>query len=493
MRAARLFFLAVLLAAACACSVNPVTGRTEFMLVSEQEELRLGDRMYPNAMWASLGGGGEYRDPALNEYLSGIVFDLHKASHRPELPVTFAVQNSSMPNAWAIPGHVVMTRGLLVNLASEAEFAFVMGHEIGHVSARHTARQLSYKMLQAAGVAAAGVALEDSQYAGGVLAAGALGSELLLLRFSRADELESDRLGVEYMAGVGYSPSAAVDAHKSLEEAVDGYMDDHGRHTPEGGFLSELLSTHPRTSVRVEEIEDMRASVEPGPLRGDGIRAERFRARLAAVARAHQVYRDYYDKAVAAYRDDFLDEADGLLDRAIRADATQAPFYVLKGYIRLKRDDRAGAEELFRTALAKDPAYQPAMRGLGTARYLAGAYGDAEATLSRALELFPDDLSSLFFLGMSEHRGGDHAGAIRHLGGYLDAVPGDPRVRYYLALSHEKVGYVEEAFDLYFQQVQAAPDTEEGKLAYERMMELRETVHEIEREKRLGKDPFISR
>ncbi len=169
-----LFLLAALAFAGSGCAVNPVTGQQELMLVSEAQEIQMGKEIYPNALWSGEGGGGEYNDPVLKSYLKSIVMNIHQVSHRPNLPVDFAVQNSSVPNAWAIPGHVVMTRGLLAALDNEAEFVYVMGHEMGHVSARHSARQMTYGML--------------GQYLlAGAAARGKDGQKLLL---SRAKSLE---------------------------------------------------------------------------------------------------------------------------------------------------------------------------------------------------------------------------------------------------------------------------------------------------------------
>ena len=143
---------------------------------------------------------------------------IHSVSHRPSLPVDFAVQNSSVPNAWAIPGHVVITRGLLAGLDNEAEFAFVLGHEMGHVAARHSAQHMTYSVLQQIGLGAAGLALSGTEYADLALGVGAVGSSLLLLKYSRDDELEADRLGIEYLARLGYDPDNAVSAHRNLEK-----------------------------------------------------------------------------------------------------------------------------------------------------------------------------------------------------------------------------------------------------------------------------------
>jgi predicted Zn-dependent protease len=107
------------------CAVNPVTGRSQLMLVSEDQEIAMGRQLYPNALWGGEGGGGEYNDPALKTYLKNIVVNIQRISHRPDLPVDFVIQNSSVPNAWAIPGHVAMTRGLLAAIDNEAEFALL--------------------------------------------------------------------------------------------------------------------------------------------------------------------------------------------------------------------------------------------------------------------------------------------------------------------------------------------------------------------------------
>lgn len=469
------FVLAFLLLL-CSCAVNPVTGEQEFMLVSETQELAIGDRVYPNALWSSMEGGGEFRDPELKAYLEDIVVDLHRASHRPELPVTFAIQNSSVPNAWALPGHVVITRGLLAGLESEAEFAFVMGHEIGHVAARHTARQMSYRMLQTAGLVAAGVALQDSDYGAGALAVGAMGSQLLMLKFSRSDELEADRLGVEYMAKIGYKPENAVKAHQNLEEAVDGYLQAHGKGSRERSFFEDLLSTHPRTEVRIEEIKEMQQGVRPAGLRGDGTKEHLFKVMNRSLVSKHAIYTDYYDKALTAYREDDLDKASSLVSTAIEKDSTHAPFHVLKGYIMIKREEPAKARSAFSKALEVYPGYEPAYRATGTLDYIEERYDDAAERLSQALEIFPGDLVSRFYLGMSLYKTGEYAGAAEHLGEFAGAQPKNPVVHYYLGASLEKTGEVKAAYNEYMNQVKVEPRNTEGRLARERLEALKPVV-----------------
>ncbi|HKJ89019.1 MAG TPA: M48 family metalloprotease, partial [Gammaproteobacteria bacterium] len=363
-------------------------------------------------------------------------------------------------------------RGLLAGLESEAEFAFVMGHEIGHVSARHTASRLSYRMIQAVGLAAAGTALADEEYGRGVLALGAAGSTLLLLKYSRDDELEADRLGVEYMAEVGYRPENAALAHKNLEKAVTSYMESIGTDPRRRSFFEELLSTHPRTSVRIDEIEEMTGGVEPGPLRGDGTRSERFTEMTAGLREANRVYREHYDPAVTAYGEGDFDRAEVLVGRAISEDPGQAPFFALKGYIALERKEYAEAEPLFREALSLHSGYQPALRGAGIQAYFAEEYAGAVQVLTRALEILPGDLSARFYLGMSHMKDGRYSGAVEHLGAYAEAKPKDPKVHYYLGYSYEKAGKPREAYTEYIRQLQVEPDNEEGRLALERAREI---------------------
>ena len=164
-----LLLLALLCTYLVSCAVNPVTGKDELMLVSEEEEIKIGKSVYRDALWSAEGGGGEYHEPQLKRYLEGVVMRLHKVSHRPNLPLTFTVQNSSVPNAWAIPGHVVMTRGLIEGLENEGEFAYVMGHEIGHVSAKHSARHMTQNMMLGLALGIAAVSIGDKEYGEAVL------------------------------------------------------------------------------------------------------------------------------------------------------------------------------------------------------------------------------------------------------------------------------------------------------------------------------------
>ncbi len=465
-----LLFLAFTLFGSCA--VNPVTGQSQLMLVSEEQEIAMGKELYPNALWGGEGGGGEYRDERLKTYLKGIVVNIHKASHRPNLPVDFAIQDSSVPNAWAIPGYVVMTRGLLANLNNEAEFAYIMGHEMGHVAARHSASQMSKGMLAQVLLGGAGIALAGSDYSEAALTLGSIGGSLLLLKYSRSDELEADRLGVQYMTRLGYDPRNALNAQKNIENISNEYIRSLGQEPGERGFFEDLLSTHPRTSVRVEEMQNIINTMPRQPIRGDGTNRQQFQSATTEIRKTHAIYTNYYDKGVRALKKDNLPEAASFAQMALAQDQKRAPFHTLNGFIMLKKKDYSGAERSFQQALSIDPNYQPAVRGMGAKSYFQGKYTESIQYLRRSLTLFPGDLPSFYFLGMGYYRTKSYRNAIAYLKPFADAQPKHPRVHGILGMCYENVGDVNNAYNEYVKQAKIDPNSDVGKTSVERARSL---------------------
>ncbi len=466
----------IIIAALISCAVNPVTGQKELMLVSETQEISMGREFYPNALWGDVGGGGEYRDDRLKSYLNSIIVDIQGASHRPGLPVEFAIQNSSVPNAWAIPGYVVITRGLLAGLDSEAEFAFVMGHEIGHVAARHSARQMSYGLLQQVGLGVAGAAIGESGYSGIALGVGAIGSSLLLLKYGRDDELEADRLGIIYMARLGYSPQNAVSAHRNLQKISDDYMRAAGQNPEERGFFEDILSTHPRTSVRIQELQHMIDEIRPAGIKGDGTNRDRFRHMSSELRDTNKIYSEYYDRALRSFQKNQTEEADSLISRAIQADSSQPPFHALKGFIRLKKKDYYSAERHFNDALNIQGNYQPAYRGLGMLHYSEKRYSESIRHLKKGISIYPHDLSSQYYLGMSYYMTNNYRTAIPHLKMFAEARPKHAEIHGVLGICYENANDLQSAYNEYVTQVRVAPDNEMGKHAATRIPVLKRAL-----------------
>ena len=203
MRKATLLITVVLLAA---CSTNPATGKREFNIVSEGQEVAIGQQSHQEIVKQF----GVYDEkPELNRLVDRIGHKLAAESERPNLPWTFTVLDTPMVNAMALPGgYVYVTRGMLERVNSEDELAGVIGHEIAHVTARHAAQQISRQQLAQVGmVLGAVVAGPEAVQQYGQLAE--LGMNLLFQRYSRAQESQADILGTGYMAEARYNPSGA--------------------------------------------------------------------------------------------------------------------------------------------------------------------------------------------------------------------------------------------------------------------------------------------
>ena len=230
-----------------ACATNPVTGDSDFVLMSEDDEIRLGHQ-HSTAVLEEMPA---YVNPVLQELVQRIGKQLAAHSHRPNLAYQFTIVDSTSVNAFALPGgYIFITRGMLAYLNSEAELAAVLGHEIGHVTARHSVRQQSTAtvtgILGAVVAASTGIDGADSltNMAGTAIVRG----------YGREHELEADRLGAEYLAKSGYDPDAMLEVVGVLknQEAFDiAVARKEGR---EPNVYHGLFSTHPDNDARFREV-----------------------------------------------------------------------------------------------------------------------------------------------------------------------------------------------------------------------------------------------
>ncbi|HAK00098.1 MAG TPA: peptidase M48 [Bacteroidales bacterium] len=221
------------------CSRNPVTNNWEFMLFSQQSELEIGQQ-YDEQMKAMFG---IYHDAEIQSFIDERGKQMGAISHRPYLNYQFRILDSPVINAFAVPGgYIYFTRGLLAHLNSEAELIGVLGHEMGHITARHAlARQSQNKVARLLLIGGALVSDEIAQFAN----IASLGLELVFLQYSRNDEREADRLGVEYSAKIGYDASRFADFFQLL---VQMNLED------QSGGIPTFLSTHPDPGNRYESV-----------------------------------------------------------------------------------------------------------------------------------------------------------------------------------------------------------------------------------------------
>jgi len=227
------------LAVTAACATNPVTGKRQMSLLSEAEELAIGQQQDAEIRREM----GVYNDPALQAYVSEIGQDLARASHRPNLPWTFTIVDSPAINAFALPGgYIYLTRGILAYLDDESELAGVLGHEIGHVTARHAAQAYTRQAQANLGLTILSIFVPTTRPFTDL---GATGLSVLFLKHGRDAELEADRLGVEYGAGAGWDPTG-VPRFLSTLARVDALSEDG---------VPNWLSTHPDPGSRVGQAE----------------------------------------------------------------------------------------------------------------------------------------------------------------------------------------------------------------------------------------------
>jgi predicted Zn-dependent protease len=238
--------LALLLVAA-GCARNPVTGKREIMLVSESQEVQMGReaaKQIPEEL-------GLIEDRQVTELVQTLGLQMARASERPELPWEFHVVDSPVVNAFAIPGgFIYLTRGILAHMNSEAELVGVMGHEIGHVTARHSAQQISQSQLAGLGLGLSMIFVPEVRPFGDLLQGG-LG--LMFLKFGRDDERESDRLGVRYALDLGYDPRPVAELFDVLARMGE----------RDGSVLPNWLSTHPDPAERGQNFLQIARELAP--------------------------------------------------------------------------------------------------------------------------------------------------------------------------------------------------------------------------------------
>lgn len=230
----------LVLAAAIACATNPATGQRQLSFMSEEKEIALGQENDAQVR-AEMGA---YDDRALQEYVTSVGMKLAVNSERPNLPWHFTVADVPAVNAFALPGgYVYITRGILPFLDDESQLAGVLGHEIGHVTARHAASQYSKSTLSQFGLIAAAIAAPGGQ---AIAEAGGTGLGLLLLKNSRDDEAQADGLGVRYVSRAGWDP-AGVPRMLTTLGRIEETSDNKG--------VPNWLETHPQPEDRVQRVQ----------------------------------------------------------------------------------------------------------------------------------------------------------------------------------------------------------------------------------------------
>ena len=397
------------------CAVNPVTGRSELALMqmSSAQEAELGMRAFPAAIQQM---GGEVRDLQLQGYVQRVGRRVADAGHRPELDFQFRVVNQPTPNAFALPGgYIVITRGLMVHLENEAQLAAVLGHEVAHVTARHAAQGIQRGTLAQLAVSILGTATSDERYGALAVEAGQLGSLLIENSFSREQERESDRLGIDYMVAAGYDPLGAIE----LQEVF--YLKLDQEQQPD--WLNNLFRTHPFSKDRLAANRGYVQAKYPVVISpGAAYRGEEAYLRAIRSLRETEAGYQLYSQAQALEAAGEPNLAIETLLEALRLAPDEAILHTAAGLAYLRQEDLITARRYLSQAVAlSSDHYQPYL-GLGYVHLKRQNYNEAIRNLQRSQDLLAT-AQGLFLLAEAYDESGQRDEAIPRYRGVAESDP----------------------------------------------------------------------
>jgi predicted Zn-dependent protease len=264
------------------CVKNPVTGSRQLVLISEAQEIAMGQAAHPEI----LNQFGVVEDESLQAYFRQLGLALAKDSHRPDLPWQFTILDSPVINAFAVPGgHIYLTRGILAYMNNEAELAGVTGHEIGHVTARHSVTQMSQQQLMGLGLGLGSIFSPTFRQ---LSQAAEMGLGILFLKYSRDHERQADEIGIQYMSHGGYDPeqmSRFFEVFDQMDERQD-------------QAIPNWLSTHPAPPDRIEATAELAQQVKSAnPEMEYSVGADAFLRRLNGMIHGENPREGFVDGA----------------------------------------------------------------------------------------------------------------------------------------------------------------------------------------------------
>lgn len=382
-------FLVALTLLPSACGTNPVTKKREFQLVSEAQEISIGQKNYSPTRQSQ---GGDYvLDPELTAYVKSVGDKLAAVSDR-KLPYEYTVINDSVPNAWAMPGgKIAFNRGLLYELNSEAELAAVMGHEMVHAAARHGAQGMERGIFLQGAMIAVGIGAQNTDYANLIVGGAQVGTQLVNSKYGRDAESESDLYGMQYMKKAGYDPAAAV----TLQETFVKLSADR-----KSNFIEGLFASHPPSQARVDANKVTLAQVGAGGDWGKEVYAQKT-AKLRSTQAAYKAY----DEGVKALAAKDTVKATALAKQAIAGEPREARFQELLGDIALTQKKPQEALAFYDKAIKLQPDYFKPHIQSGIALFNMGKKTEAEPYLKRANELLPTAPGHALLGQLAEDRG----------------------------------------------------------------------------------------
>ncbi|WDP93089.1 MAG: M48 family metalloprotease [Desulfobacter sp.] len=374
------------------CAVDPVTGRKQLMLMSREQEIAIDRQQAPFQFSSDYG---VTQDRALNDYVSEVGRRLLPGVHRPDMAYNFQCVNAVYINAYAFPGgSIAATRGILLELENEAELASLLGHELGHVNARHSAEQASKGTLS--GLLIGGLSVLASGQGAGLgdltQKLGALGQGLFLSKYSRDNEREADALGHEYMARAKYNSRGFVGLMNMLNSLNKG----------KNNSSQMLFATHPMSSERLQ----------------------------TAVNRDRSTYT--YTRDYSLFRDRYMDRTAGLRQKKTAIKLMQ------DGEKFLSQEKYDQAETAFRSALKKADRDYTAHLLMAKCMLIRKRSDQALSHADKAKQLYPGESQGYYISGLAAMAGKKFNRAYQSFSGCDRILPGNPQVTFYMGYCLDK-------------------------------------------------------
>ena len=387
MKELKAFILIIILFVGCA--TNPVTHKKELSLLSVSGEKRIGRQVVLTVSKEDLSQGPFITSGFAVDYLQSIIDRfMPYYERRGEIPVAVEISPTAVPNAWAVPGYITVNLGLIPCLEDEAQLAFVLGHELGHIAARHTAERYTQSLLLSLGLK--GVSLYGGNIAGLV---GNVAASLYIASYSRSQERMADELGFKYMSLSGYDPEDAYKAMESIERCGNEYMKFLGIKKVSGiaGFLERLFADHPSTKERIARLQAKLKALKVS----EGVKGYGDFSRLRSWALERKALLIKLDKAYFLLKRRKKKEArkniEEVVDSVKRGDfepEIKAKVYSFSGYLYLLDKNYERAWTLALRAIMEKPDYYVSYKIAG----IAGLRDDTYRGLKVAQEAFSDCL-----------------------------------------------------------------------------------------------------
>lgn len=374
------------------CAQSPVTGERIVVGMSEAQERAVDAEVAPHQFSQDLGA---LQDRAVNDYVSAVGQRLQGQSHRPQMPYSYRVLNANYVNAYTFPGGAMgVTRGIMSELQSEAELAALLGHEIGHVNARHAAQREGQSMLAQVAVLGLNIAAADSPWGGLVGMGSQVGASALLAGYSREHEREADALGQQYLVKAGYPASGMTQLHALLvSEEKD-----------KPGLLETMFSSHPMSS---ERLENARRAAD---------------TTFAASARA------------PAQRERFMDQTTSLRRIKPTIDDCQT------GELAMAAKTYPAAQAAFASAVRRTPGDYAANFRMAQCLQAQNQAQEARRYAEAAQAIYPQEAQAHKLSGVLALSQRDPGAAFVHLDRFDRQLPGDPGVTFLKGVALEGSG-----------------------------------------------------